>query len=92
MQTRSKTKIGPYKTLFATNQPLSSIDLHPTSYTHASKVSHWRDAVVSELDALARNVLGSWYQQLKQLMLWVVNGYSKQKGGLMGQLSVIKHV
>jgi Reverse transcriptase (RNA-dependent DNA polymerase) len=42
------------KDLLASNHPISPIDLDPTTYTQASKDPKWRDAMATELDALAK--------------------------------------
>jgi hypothetical protein len=61
MQIRSKTKNVTHKTkaYFATQHPMSlQLDINnldPTSYSQASKLPHWRNAMALELDTLARN-------------------------------------
>jgi hypothetical protein len=61
IQIRSKTKDASHisKAYFATQHLMSlQLDtniLDPTSYTQASKLPHWRNAMALELDALARN-------------------------------------
>jgi Reverse transcriptase (RNA-dependent DNA polymerase) len=61
MQTRFKTKDTTTipKACLATQYPLSlQLDfdnLNPTSYSQASKLSHWRHTMALELDALALN-------------------------------------
>jgi Reverse transcriptase (RNA-dependent DNA polymerase)/gag-polypeptide of LTR copia-type/GAG-pre-integrase domain len=54
MLTRSRTKTIP-KALLASNNPISPLDLDPTTYSQASKDPKWRDAMATELDALAKN-------------------------------------
>jgi Reverse transcriptase (RNA-dependent DNA polymerase) len=54
MLTRSRTKTIP-KALLASNHPISPLDLDPTTYSQASKDPKRRDAMVTELDALAKN-------------------------------------
>jgi Reverse transcriptase (RNA-dependent DNA polymerase) len=55
MQTRSKAKNlkQTLKALLSTNYSIDHVDLDPTSYTQASKQQHWRDAMATELVALA---------------------------------------